>query len=44
MLPVSVVAVVMTGLAIHGMLAYWRGYIPFDGTTWETYLDSLTTI
>ena len=35
-LPVSVVAVVMTVLALHGMLAYWRGQIPFDGTTWRT--------
>jgi hypothetical protein len=39
-LPVSLVAVVLTGLALHGMLAYWRGDIPFDGTTWRIYLDS----
>jgi hypothetical protein len=40
LLPVSLVALAMTGLALHGMLAYWRGDIPFDGTTWRTYLDS----
>ena len=43
-LPVSVVAVVMTALALHGMLAYWRGQIPFDGTTWRIYLDSFTSL
>ena len=40
LLPVSLVAIVMTGLALHGMFAYWRGDIPFDGTTWRIYLDS----
>jgi hypothetical protein len=34
----------MTVLALHGMLAYWRGQIPFDGTTWRTYLDSFTSL
>jgi hypothetical protein len=43
-LPVALVAVVMTGLALHGMLAYWRGYVPFDGTTWRIYLDSFTRL
>jgi hypothetical protein len=40
LLPVSIAAVVTTGLALHAMIAYWRGHIPFDGTTWETYSHS----
>jgi hypothetical protein len=40
LLPVSIAALAMTGLALHGMIAYWRGHIPFDGTTWEMYLHS----
>jgi hypothetical protein len=43
-LPVTLVAVVMTGLALHGMLAYWRGDVPFDGTTWRIYLESFTRL
>jgi hypothetical protein len=31
---------VTTLLAIHGMLAYWLHDIPYDGTTWHTYLSS----
>jgi hypothetical protein len=27
-------------LSVHGMLAYWTGWIPFDGTTLHLYLDS----
>ncbi len=29
-----------TLLAVHGMLAYWLHDIPYDGTTWHTYLSS----
>ena len=40
LVPVGIAALVTTGLALHAMLAYWRGDIPFDGTTWGIYLDS----
>jgi hypothetical protein len=43
-LPVTLAAVLMTSLALHGMLAYWRGHIPFDGTTWRIYLESFTRL
>jgi hypothetical protein len=44
LLPVALATVVMTGLALHGMLAYWRGNVPFDGTTWRIYLESFTRL
>ena len=43
-LPVALATVVMSGLALHGMLAYWRGDVPFDGTTWRIYLESFTRL
>jgi hypothetical protein len=30
----------VTPLAVHNMLAYWLGEIPYDGTTWHTYVRS----
>lgn len=27
-------------LAVHAMVAYWLGILPFDGTTWDVYLRS----
>ena len=30
-------------LAVHGMLAYWRKTIPYDGTSFHEYLDSFRT-
>jgi hypothetical protein len=27
-------------LAIHSTVAYWRHVIPYDGTTWDVYLES----
>ena len=40
--PVVRAAVVATSLlAVHAMLAYWRGRVPYDdGTTWHTYIAS----
>jgi hypothetical protein len=31
-------------LALHATEAYWRGHIPFDGTTWQIYVDSFTKL
>ena len=36
----AVAIAVTTLLAIHGMLAYWLQDVPYDGTTWHTYLES----
>jgi len=31
-------------LCMFMMLQYWRGYLPFDGTTWDIYLSALRNI
>jgi hypothetical protein len=36
-----VVAIALTTLlAVHAMLGYWTGHVPYDGTTWRQYLHS----
>ncbi len=34
----------LTALALNSMLAYWKGIIPFDGTTWHEYVHTFTKI
>lgn len=34
--------VAATLLSVHTMIAYWRGFIPFDGTTWHVYVRSFS--
>jgi hypothetical protein len=37
----SLVAILAaTLLAIHSTIAYWRHVIPYDGTTWDVYVES----
>ncbi len=31
-------------LNLYLMLQYWRGYIPYDGTTWEIYISALRNL
>jgi hypothetical protein len=33
-----------TFLSLHAMIAYWRGSIPFDGTTWHVYVRSFSDL
>jgi hypothetical protein len=32
------------GLCMYMMFQYWRGYLPYDGTTWEIYLSALRNV
>ena len=43
-LPVALAAILTGGLALHAMIEYWLGHIPYDGTTWPIYLHSLTRL
>lgn len=36
----AVTAAVFSLLAVHAMVAYWLEAIPYDGTSWQTYLRS----
>jgi hypothetical protein len=31
-------------LCMYMMLQYWRGYLPYNGTTWEVYLSALRNV
>jgi hypothetical protein len=35
-----VVMIAASLLAIHSTVAYWRHVIPYDGTTWDVYVES----
>jgi hypothetical protein len=37
---VQIGIVATTLLALHSMVGYWEGVIPFDGTDWHTYVRS----
>lgn len=39
-----VAVLILTGLAVHSMIDYWLGIVPFDGTTWHQYVDSFTRL
>lgn len=43
-IPVAVVTVLTSLLALHAMAEYWLGTIPSDGTTWHVYVDSFTKL
>ena len=39
---VQIAIVVTTLVALHAMVGYWEGVIPFDGTDWQTYVRSFS--
>jgi hypothetical protein len=38
------ICTVCVGLCMYMMLQYWRGYLPYDGTTWDIYLNALRNV